>query len=86
MFRRDIKWPKVTRDGFLLGAGVVLTINEAILRGGPERPYLLMLFAGMMGLPVFLRQDEKKQEAITPPKLPTPIPGPTASSEVVDGA
>jgi hypothetical protein len=59
--KREIQWPKVTRDGFLLGAGIVLTINEAVVRAGPERPYLLMLFAGMMGLPVFLRQDEKKQ-------------------------
>lgn len=69
-WRRDFKWPRVTRDGLLLGTGVILTINEAVIRSGAERPYLLMLFAGMMGLPVFLRQDEKK--SIQGPGLPGP--------------
>ena len=52
--------PVLTRDFFLFGTGLILTIHETVVHKGAERPYLLMLFAGMMGLPVFLRQDEKK--------------------------
>lgn len=59
--KRKIQWPKVGRDTVLLLSGVALTVNEAVFREGPERPTLLMLFAGMMGLPIFLRNDEKKQ-------------------------
>lgn len=52
-------WPKITRDVVLFGTGLILTIHETLFYRGEERPYLLMMFAGMMGLPVFLRQDEK---------------------------
>lgn len=62
--RRRLAWPKVTRDGALFLAGLALITNEALRTHG-ERPYLLMIFAGMMGLPVFLRRDEK---APPPPK------------------
>lgn len=61
MSKRSGRWPLLTRDGLLLIAGIALTINEAVFRSGPERPYMLMLFAGMMGLPVFLRADEKRK-------------------------
>lgn len=54
------KHVRITRDAVLFVAGLLLLINEAVLRNGAERPYLLVVFAGMMGLPVFLRSDEKR--------------------------
>lgn len=44
---------RITRDSLLFGAGLALTVYEAIVREG-ERPYLLALYAGMMGLPAML--------------------------------
>lgn len=58
------KWVRIPRDTVLLLAGVGLTINEAVFRDGPERPAMLMLFAGMMGLPVFLHSDESRKTGI----------------------
>lgn len=54
-------WSKITRDVVLLAAGLGLTINEA-LRAGPERPSLLVLYAGMMGLPAVMRFDELRRK------------------------
>lgn len=59
--------PRITRDGVLFTAGLLGVMNEALLRDGTERPTLLVLFAAMMGLPVFLRQDEKPNDKKTPP-------------------
>ena len=56
---KKLHWPRITRDSALFLAGLGLTINEAVLRHGPERPSLLILFAAMMGLPFVLRGDEK---------------------------
>ncbi len=42
----------------MVGLGGI--VNEALIRVGPERPTLLLLFAAMIGLPAFLRTDEKK--------------------------
>jgi len=53
---------RITRDGVLFTAGLLGVMNEAVIRDGGERPTLLVLFAAMMGLPVFLRQDEKHQD------------------------
>lgn len=53
---------KITRDLVLFIAGLLLTVNEAVLRDGSERPTLLILFAGMMGLPVVIRADEARQK------------------------
>jgi hypothetical protein len=41
----------------LFMSGLILTYNEAF-RVEVERPFLLALFAGMMGLPVVLRADQ----------------------------
>lgn len=41
--------------------GLLLTVNEAVFRTGPERPSLLVLFAAMMGLPFVLRADEMRR-------------------------
>ena len=57
----SFKRPTATgwRDGALFLTGLGLIVHEAILRTGPERPTLLLLYAGMVGLPAFLRTDEK---------------------------
>ena len=47
------------RDATLFLTGLGLIIHEAVARTGPERWGLLMLYAGMVGLPVFIRQDQK---------------------------
>ena len=49
---------RLTRDGVLFAAGLGLTIHEAVLRDGPERPSFLVLYAGMMGLPAILRRED----------------------------
>lgn len=49
-----------TRDKMIFGTGLALTVNEIAFQSGPERPYILILLSGMMGLPVFLNQDAKK--------------------------
>ena len=48
------------RDTTLFLAGLGLIVHEAVLRSGPERPSLLVLYAGMIGLPALLRADEKR--------------------------
>ena len=48
------------RDATLFLTGLGLIIHEAVGRTGPERWGLLMLYAGMVGLPVFIRADERR--------------------------
>jgi hypothetical protein len=55
------KWPTITRDGVLFAFGLGGIVNEAIIRSEPTRPELLVLFAGMVGLPVALRRDEGRR-------------------------
>lgn len=53
---------RITRDTVLFTGGLLLTVNEAVLREGAERPTLIILFAGMMGLPVVIRADEARKQ------------------------
>lgn len=46
----------------LFTAGLVGFAHEVILGTATERPTLLLICAALMGLPVFLRTDEKRQE------------------------
>jgi hypothetical protein len=55
-----------TRDVILFFGGLAGVFNETVLTTS-ERPTLLILFAAMMGLPAFLRQDDKQQGS---PKKP----------------
>lgn len=52
---------KTVRDMalFILGAGGFI---HELLRTGAERPQILILTAAMVGLPVIIRGDEKRQE------------------------
>lgn len=47
----------LTRDLFLFIVGLLLIVNEAVLRSGPPRESLLVLYGGMVGLPAILRAD-----------------------------
>ena len=51
-------WPAV-RDVILFFGGLVGVAHEALASGTPD-PTLLLLYAAMMGLPAFLRQDERR--------------------------
>jgi hypothetical protein len=50
---------RVTRNGVLFVAGLAGVLHEAS-RAGPERPTLLLLYAGMMGLPGILALDRQR--------------------------
>lgn len=52
------RW-KIGRDSILFLVGIGGIINEAFIRTGDPRTELLILFAGMCGLPAFFRVDEK---------------------------
>jgi hypothetical protein len=51
----------VPRDTILFVFGLLGIGYETLAQGG-ERPTLLLLFAGMVGLPVFLKGDDKAQK------------------------
>lgn len=48
----------VTRDLVLFTVGLLLLINEAVIRSEPPRESLLIVYTGMMGLPAILRFDQ----------------------------
>lgn len=54
-----MNWPTV-RDVILFFAGLAGVFHETAI-ADVERPTLLLLFAAMMGLPAFLRQDERRR-------------------------
>lgn len=58
------------RDGLLFLTGLALIVNEAVIRDGPERPTLLLLYAGMVGLPAVLRADDRRANDSTEPPPP----------------
>jgi hypothetical protein len=69
-----------TRDVILFFGGLMGVFNETVLTS-TERPTLLILFAAMMGLPAFLRSDDKKDP---PPSIPAQQPPPLPQGEVKD--
>lgn len=52
---------KVSRDLILFAVGLSGIVHETITSGA-ERPALLGLFGAMVGLPLFLRADESKND------------------------
>ena len=50
---------RITRDSVLFVAGLSGIAYETLVTN-VDRPTLLILFAGMVGLPAFLRTDEKQ--------------------------
>lgn len=53
------KWRGITRDGILFVVGVLGIAHEIFLNHGPERPFLLAILGALVGLPLFLRADER---------------------------
>lgn len=53
-------WTKVTRDLVLFVAGLGFMAHEVLIQP-VERPFIISAALGMMGLPVFLRLDERRQ-------------------------
>lgn len=51
---------RITRDGVMFTTGLLGVVHETVI-SGIERPALLLMFGGMMGLPAFLHKDEKEQ-------------------------
>lgn len=54
------RWKNV-RDVVLFLAGLAGVFHETVI-AATERPTLLLMFAAMMGLPAFLRTDERERE------------------------
>jgi hypothetical protein len=50
-----------SRDSLLFLGGLLGVLHETLLTN-VERPSLLVLFGGMMGLPAFLSADAKRKE------------------------
>lgn len=57
--RKVRKWHlRLSRDVVIFGIGIVGIVHE-IFWSNSDRPTLLILFAAMIGLPAFLRIDER---------------------------
>lgn len=52
---------RIGRDTVLFMAGIAGIFHETVI-AEVERPSLLLLFSTMLGLPAFLRSDEKSKE------------------------
>lgn len=52
---------RVTRDGVLFAVGLAGITYETLVEN-VDRPTLLLIFSAMVGLPVFLKADEKGKD------------------------
>lgn len=50
---------RIPRDLVLFVGGFAGMVHETVRNGIAERPFLTTAFLGMMGLPVWLRKDER---------------------------
>jgi hypothetical protein len=56
--KRTRKWRlRLSRDGAIFVVGILGIVHEIFL-SAVDRPYLILLFGTMIGLPAFLRIDE----------------------------
>lgn len=55
------KGRRITRDTVLFVGGLIGIIYETVFEQ-IDRPALLAVFAGMLGLPIYLRRDEKPSD------------------------
>lgn len=86
MSRRGARRLRVSRDSILFAVGLLGIAYETILEGG-DKPTLLILFGAMVGLPAFLRTDEKAKAAAdtaeTKPAIDPPPAAPPGHGEEV---
>ena len=66
MVTRNIRTIRLSRDSVLFVVGLAGIGYETLVQGG-DRPTLLVLFGAMVGLPAFLRTDEKKKDDVEKP-------------------
>lgn len=52
---------RISRDTIIFAFGLAGLLHETVVKE-VERPFLLGLFATMIGLPAFLRMDERKKD------------------------
>ena len=52
---------RITRDGVLFASGLLGVTHETFFSAS-ERPFLLTVFGAMMGMPLFIRMDEKRRD------------------------
>lgn len=57
---------RITRDSILFTFGLLGVTYQTIVEDA-EKPTLLILFGACLGLPVFLRADERAKEPDEPP-------------------
>lgn len=67
--RLTARWPLV-RDVTIVVTALGLIVYEAAFYDGQERPTLLLLYTGMLGLPAFLRADARRSNG--QPQSPPP--------------
>lgn len=65
------KLSKIKRDTVLFAGGFMGVLHQTIFEQ-VDRPSLLIIFGGMMGLPVFLRKDDSKKEEAGDAETPAP--------------
>lgn len=58
----------------VLFAGGMAGVAYVTLLDNTDRPTLLILFAAMLGLPLFLHSDERRPPPLPPPELRGPLP------------
>lgn len=60
--RRSWVIPAAARDTLLFVTGLGLILYEALLRTGEPRASLLVVYAGMVGLPLVFRADDIRND------------------------
>jgi hypothetical protein len=57
--RLSAAWPLI-RDIAIVLTALGLIVYEAVFREGPERQSFLLLYTGMLGLPLVIRRDDRQ--------------------------
>lgn len=62
--RRRTALPTIGRDTVIVAVALGLIVHEAVLREGDGRPFLIGLFAAMLGLPAIVRADAVRRDQL----------------------
>ncbi len=60
MAKTRLSWPRPHWADLITLTGLILTVNEALLHSGPERPGFQFMFLAMMGVSPAVRIDERR--------------------------